>query len=138
MNSWGNSYILCLLLIITFRFTCREKKVLIIKTFIKKTQNIMSMVVCKFFSCFLSLLKAPIVTNSDILPGIYFVFLKIRPGPNLKTFWYRNWTSVKGSEKQLPSKKKFSKFEWAWSELGVKNILFSETILDKVFEESST
>ena len=38
------------------------------------------------FLLFLSLLTAPIVKNSYILDGIYFVFLKRRPSPNLKVF----------------------------------------------------
>ena len=41
-NSWGNSYIPCLLLIITLRSTCGEKKVW---QSIKKSQNIMSIIV---------------------------------------------------------------------------------------------
>ena len=31
-------------------------------------------------------LKAPIVKNSHVLTEIYFIFLKERPGPNLKVF----------------------------------------------------
>ena len=38
------------------------------------------------FLFFLSLLTAPIVKNSYILDGIYFVFLKRRPRPNWKSF----------------------------------------------------
>ena len=49
----------------------------------------------------MSLLIAPIVENSDFLAGIYFIFLKKRPGPNLKVFQYWIWTSVKRSEKWL-------------------------------------
>ena len=69
----------------------------------------------------MSLLNAPIARKSHILVGIYFVFLKENPIPNMKIFWYRIWTSVKGSEKYLSSKTKFSKFKWTWNELTVKN-----------------
>ena len=54
----------------------------------------------------LSLVTAPI----DFLPEIYFIFRKKVPGPNLKVFPYRIWTSVKRSEEQLSSKTKFSYF----------------------------
>ena len=43
----------------------------------------------------MSLVTAPIVKNSDFLAGIYFIFLKMRPGLNLKVFQYRILTSVK-------------------------------------------
>ena len=36
----------------------------------------MLMIVCKNFFYFLFLLTAPIVRNSHILAGIYFIFLK--------------------------------------------------------------
>ena len=36
----------------------------------------MTMIVCKIFFSFLSLLTAQIVKNSHILAGIYFIFLK--------------------------------------------------------------
>ena len=41
-NSWDNSYIPCLLLIITLGFTCGERKIC---STIKKCQNIMNMIV---------------------------------------------------------------------------------------------
>ena len=63
-----------------------------------------------FFLLFMSLLKAPIVKNSHILAAIYCIFLKKRPGPNLKVFQYRIWTSMKRSEKKLSSKRKFNTF----------------------------
>ena len=44
-NLWGNSYIPCLLLIITFLFTCGEKKIC---SSIKMSQNIMNIVVALF------------------------------------------------------------------------------------------
>ena len=58
----------------------------------------------------MSLLTVPIVKNSDILAGIYFKFLKEHPRPNLKVLQYQISTSVKRSEKQLPSKANFSTF----------------------------
>ena len=42
LKSFGNSFVLCLLLIITLRFTCGEKK---ISSSIKMSQNIMNMFV---------------------------------------------------------------------------------------------
>ena len=47
----------------------------------------------------MSLVAIPIVKNSNYLAGIYFIFLKKRPGPNLKIFRYQISTSVKISEK---------------------------------------
>ena len=35
---------------------------------------------------FMSLLTAPVVKNSHILAGTYFIFLKTRPRLNLKVF----------------------------------------------------
>ena len=49
----------------------------------------MSMIVGNFFLLFMSLLTAHIVNNSHILAGIYFIFLKKRPRPNLKVFQYQ-------------------------------------------------
>ena len=51
-NSYSNSYIPCLLLIIALRFTCGESKIC---GNIKISQNIMTMIVCKIFFCFLGL-----------------------------------------------------------------------------------
>ena len=49
-NSWGNSYISCLLLIIMLCFTCGEQKNW---QNIKKSQNIMFIIVYTFLFCFL-------------------------------------------------------------------------------------
>ena len=51
-NLWGNSYILCLLLIITFCFTCGQAKTW--KT-IQKSQNIIAKIVLKMLFCILCL-----------------------------------------------------------------------------------
>ena len=40
-NSWGNSYIPCLYVIVTYRFTCGERK---IWWNIRKSQNVMKMI----------------------------------------------------------------------------------------------
>ena len=78
------------------RFTSGEKEISNFKRNVKKSQNIMSMVVFKNFLLLLMLLlTAQIAKTSHVLPGIYFIFLKKRPGPNLKAFRYRIWTSVK-------------------------------------------
>ena len=54
----------------------------------------------------MSLLTAPIVKNSHTFARVYFIFLKKRPGENLKVFRYGIWTS----EKELSSKKKLALF----------------------------
>ena len=54
-------------------------------------------IIAKFSFAFISSLTAVIVKNSHILDGIYFVFLKKRPRPNLKGFQIQIWTSVKRS-----------------------------------------
>ena len=54
----------------------------------------------------MSLLTALIVKNSHILAGIYFIFLKKRPRPNLKGFQYQTWTS----KLVLSNKTSFSAF----------------------------
>ena len=46
---------------------------------------------------FMSLLTALIVKSIHICAGIYFVFLKKSPRPNLRSFPYQIWTSVKRS-----------------------------------------
>ena len=46
----------------------------------------------------MSLLTATVVKNIGIYAGIYFIFLKKRPRPNLKGFQYQIWTSVKRSK----------------------------------------
>ena len=43
----------------------------------------------------MSLLTAFIVKNSHILTGIYAIFLKKGPRPNLRGFQYQIWTLVK-------------------------------------------
>ena len=58
----------------------------------------------------MSLFTAFIVKNSPNLAGIYFIFLKANPRPNLKDFQYQIWTLVKRSEKTLSSKTNFSTF----------------------------
>ena len=69
-NSFANSYIPRLLLIIRLYFNCGEKK---IWYYTKKTQNIMSLSP-KFCFAFYIFLTDPIVKNSNILAGIYFNF----------------------------------------------------------------
>ena len=58
----------------------------------------------------MSLLTVPIVKNSHILAGIYFILLKKRPRPNSKVLQYQIWTSVKRSEKWLSGKANFNTF----------------------------
>ena len=53
----------------------------------------MSMLVCKISFGFHVFVTAPTVRNSYILAGVYFIFLKKRPGANLKIFRYLIWTS---------------------------------------------
>ena len=77
-NSWGNTYIPRLLLIITLRFSCCERN---IWKNIKNFQTITTRIIWK-----LSLWTGPIVINSHIFAGIYFILLRERPRPNLKVF----------------------------------------------------
>ena len=79
------------------RFTYGERKNW---SNIKKSENIMSNDCLEnFLLLFISLLTAPVVKNNHILAGIYFIFLKTRPRPNLKGLQYQILTSVKRSEK---------------------------------------
>ena len=55
----------------------------------------------------MSLLITLVVKNSHILAGIYFVFQKQRPTPNLKAIQYQIWTLVKRSAKKLSRKTGF-------------------------------
>ena len=77
-NSWGNTHISRLLLIITLRFSCGERN---IWKNIKNFQTITTRIIWK-----LSLWTGPIVINSHIFAGIYFILLRERPRPNLKVF----------------------------------------------------
>ena len=77
-NLWGNSYISCLLQIITLHFTYGERK---IWSNIKILKNIFFMQSFSFL--FMSLLTAQIIKNSHILAGFYFIFLK----NTLDQFW---------------------------------------------------
>ena len=58
----------------------------------------------------MSLLAAPIVQMTHVLARINFIFLEKRPGPNLKVFQNRIWTSAKRLEKKFSSKTKFTTF----------------------------
>ena len=124
----------------------------------------MNIIVCKIFSCFLCLLTALIVKNSHILIGIYFIFLKKRPRPNLKGFQYQTWTSVKRSESSYQVNQNFTTFlqitgsnfnlklcqrpksyenvpkNHIWRGLWRARIkkLFPETIIYKIFETNSS
>ena len=88
-NSWCNSYIPCLLLIITIPFTCGKKKKK------KKKKLVKHQKVSKYYGqdClknfllhFMSSLRAPISENSHFVAGIYFIFLKTRLKSNFKCF----------------------------------------------------
>ena len=71
-NSFSNSYIPCLWLIITLRFTCGEKK----KVKYQKASKYVHDCLQNFLLRFMFLLTAPIVKNGHVLAGIYFIFLK--------------------------------------------------------------
>ena len=157
-NSRGNSYIPCLLLTITFCFTCGESKIWLKKA--KFWKYYVHGFLQNFLFLFMSLLKTPIVESTNILAGIYFIFLKKCPGANLKVFRYQIWTSVKRSEKELSSTTNFSIFlqlhssnfslklyqkphiyqnyekNQVWRSLVQvrSKKLFPETIMDKIFE----
>ena len=88
LKSFGNSYIPCLWLIITLRFTCGERE---IYSTIKMSQNIMRMILFNFFFFLLSkpMLTVSVAKNSHILALIYFIFLRKRLRPNLKGFQWQ-------------------------------------------------
>ena len=102
-NSWGNSYIPCLLLIIAVRFTCGEKNNLLMYQNVPKYYE--HGFVQNFLLLLMSLLTALIVKNSYILTGIYFIFQKKHRRLNLKSFQCQIWTSVKRLWKHLSSKR---------------------------------
>ena len=52
-----------------------------------------------FLLIFMFLLTAPIFKSSLLLAGDYFMLLKRRPTPNLKSLQYQIWILVKWSEK---------------------------------------
>ena len=81
-NLWENSYLPCLLLIITLHFTCAEKK---IWWNIKTSQFIMALTVCKIFFCsFYVFVNSSNCKNknSHILVEIFFIFLEKHPRLN--------------------------------------------------------
>ena len=96
-----------LLLINTLPFTCGERKICSI---IKVPKYYEHDCLQNFILLFIPLLTAFVVKNSHILAGIYFIFLKNGPIPNLQGFQYQIWTLVKRSQKQLSSKTYFSTF----------------------------
>ena len=59
---------------------------------------------------FMSLLTVPVVKNSHILVGIYFIFVKERPRLNWKVLQYQIWTSLKRSKKNLSINTSFCTF----------------------------
>ena len=61
----------------------------------------------------MSLLTAPIVKNSHIFPGIYFIFLKKRPIQNFKFFKKQIWTYLK---KKKTKKKRKNTRNYKYSE----------------------
>ena len=75
-----------LLLKITLRFICGEGKLVQTPKVSKYYENDSLQ---NFLLPFMSLLTALIVKTSLILAGIYFIFLKKRPRPNLKGFQYQ-------------------------------------------------
>ena len=70
-NSWGNSHIPCLLLVIMLCFTCGERR---IWSTIKKSQNYDHDCLQNFCLLFISLLTVWIVKNSHMLAEFTFSF----------------------------------------------------------------
>ena len=83
-NFWGNSYLPCLLLIITLRFTSSETKILIKHQKVSKYPDYDCLP--KFTLLFIFLLTAPTVESSHVLTEVYLFALKIWLRPNLKGF----------------------------------------------------
>ena len=68
----------------------------------------------------MSLLTAPMVKDSYILAGVYFIFLKRHSGLGILVFRCGIWASVKGSGGSLWSKAKFSAiFQLSCSNFGL-------------------
>ena len=86
------------LLIITLRFTCGRRKIC---SAIRKFQNIISMIYCKVFFCFLCLNSFNCQRQSYFGWNLLYLSKK-RPRPI--------WTSVKRPGKWLSSKTNFSTF----------------------------
>ena len=59
----------------------------------KKSQNIITRIVCIPFVFFMSVLTVPLVKSSHILDGIYCIFLRKCCRPNSKVYQYQIWTS---------------------------------------------
>ena len=79
----------------TIRFNCGERE---IWSNIKKSQNIINMIVCKIFFSFFKK-NGRFAKNGHTLPRIYFIFLRKCPRPNLTEFQHQIWSSVKRPEK---------------------------------------
>ena len=58
----------------------------------------------------MSFLTVQIIKKSHILAGIYLIFLKKPPTPNLKVLQYQIWTSAKRPNKNLSCKVNFNTF----------------------------
>ena len=81
---FGNSYIPCLLLIITIRFICSDTRPL---SNMKMSQNIMTRIVWKIFFCFLCLNKQlQLLKTVILLAEIYFIFVESVIHQTLKAF----------------------------------------------------
>ena len=71
-NSWGNSYIPCLWILIAHRFICTERR---IWQNIERSQNIVKLIVWKiFFSFFLFLLTAKLIKTISFRLQFYLSF----------------------------------------------------------------
>ena len=71
---------------ITLLFTCGERENLLNHQ--KVSKNYEHDCLQNFILLFMSLLVTLFVENSNIFAGIYFIFLKKLPRPNLKGFQY--------------------------------------------------
>ena len=80
----------------TLRFTCGEKKNLVKHQNVSKYYDMDCLQI--FLLLLMSLLTIPIVKNSHILAGVYFIFLRKRPRPNAKVYQYQTWYSAKRSK----------------------------------------
>ena len=93
-DSWGNSYVPCLLLIIELRLTCSEEKENLLKHQ-KVSKCYETDCLQSFLLLLMHLLTAPNVKNSHFLARTYFIFLKNVLKKTWKIFNTKFWPQWK-------------------------------------------
>ena len=99
-------------------FTCNERKNW---SNIKKSQNTMATLVCKFLFCFLSLAITPNLKKGYILAEKGLIFLEKCHRPNFKVFQNQIWMDLNKKFKKVDIKHKNVQKEttdWSFKESG--------------------